>query len=97
MKRSLKLSISAIVIVAFSATIFAQSYYGNSTMIQKMKEGLKNFTLSWDLNNGQSGLQSAPLTGKRTGDMLTAAEYNRMLELISEGGSTTVVNSGGAG
>ncbi len=27
--------------------------------------------------------------------MLTAAEYNRMLELISEGGGTTVVNSGG--
>lgn len=60
-----------------------------------MKEGVKNFTLSWDLNNGQSGLQSAPLTGKRTGDMLTAQEYNRMLELISEGGSTTV--TGGTG
>ncbi len=51
-----------------------------------MKAAVRSFTLAADLNPGDTGLQSAPLTGKRTGDMLTAAEYNRLLELIGQGG-----------
>lgn len=50
-----------------------------------------SFTLSADLNPGQTGYESAPVSGKKTGNMLTAAEWNRMLEIISQsstGGGT---------
>jgi hypothetical protein len=30
--------------------------------------------------------------GKKTGDILTAGEYNRLLELVSEGSSSSSVN-----
>lgn len=53
-----------------------------------MKAAARNsFALSADLNPGQTGFDSAPLSGKKTGNMLTAGEWNRVLELISEGGS----------
>ncbi len=55
-----------------------------------MKAAVRNFTLASDLNPGETGLQSSPLSGKKTGDMLTAGEYNRILELVGQGG-------GGAG
>ncbi len=51
-----------------------------------MKAVAHIFTLSADLNPGQTGFDSAPVSGKKTGNMLTAGEWNRMLELISEGG-----------
>ncbi len=51
-----------------------------------MKAAVRNFTLAGDLNPGVTGLQSAPVSGKKTGDMLTAGEYNRILELVGQGG-----------
>lgn len=44
-----------------------------------------SFTLGSSL--GQTGFTSEPVKGKKTGDMLTAGEYNRILELVGEGGS----------
>ena len=55
-----------------------------------MKAAARNsFTLSADLNAGETGLQSAPVKGKKTGDILTAGEWNRVLELMSESGSSS--------
>ena len=51
-----------------------------------MKAAVHAFTLAGDLNPGVTGLESAPLVGKRTGDMLSAGEYNRLLELVGQGG-----------
>ncbi len=51
-----------------------------------MKAAIRPFTLAGDLNPGVSGIQSAPVSGKKTGDMLTAGEYNRILELVGQGG-----------
>lgn len=50
-----------------------------------MKAAVHAFTLSAELNSGQTGYESAPVSGKKTGNMLTAAEWNRMLEIISQG------------
>ena len=59
-----------------------------------MKEAMRpSFTLSADLNPGQTGYESAPVSGKKTGNMLTAAEWNRMLEIVAQGG----VGTGGSG
>ncbi len=58
-----------------------------------MKAVAHTFTLSADLNPGQTGFESAPLAGKKTGNMLTAGEWNRVLELLGQGGG----NSGGSG
>jgi len=70
---------------AFSVTLFAQTTTGTS-LITEMKAAVRNFTLASDLNSGQTGLQSSPVTGKKTGDILTAGEYNRLLELVGKGG-----------
>ena len=51
-----------------------------------MKAVAHSFTLSASLNPTYTGLSSDPIKGKKTGDILTAGEYNRILELISEGG-----------
>ena len=51
-----------------------------------MKAAVRSFTLAGELNPGETGLQSSPLEGKKTGDMLTAGEYNRLLELVAQGG-----------
>lgn len=51
-----------------------------------MKAVAHSFTLSASLNPTDTGLSSDPIKGKKTGDILTAGEYNRILELISEGG-----------
>ena len=51
-----------------------------------MKAGLRDFTLAGQLNPGISDLKSSPVIGKKTGDMLTAGEYNRILELVGQGG-----------
>ena len=64
-------------------TIYAQ--VANTSIVDRMKAAVHAFTLSSDLNPGQTGYESAPVSGKKTGNMLTAAEWNRMLELISEG------------
>lgn len=52
-----------------------------------MKAAVGNFTLSTSLNPDETGLQSAPIKGKKTGGILTAGEWNRVLELLSEGGT----------
>ena len=57
-----------------------------------MKAAVHAFTLSADLNPGQTGYESAPVSGKKTGNMLTAAEWNRMLEIVAQEG---VVSGGG--
>ncbi len=55
-----------------------------------MKAAVRVFTLAGDLNPpGTTGLQSAPVSGKKTGDMLTAGEWNRVLELVAQGGGGT--------
>jgi len=51
-----------------------------------MKAAVHTFTLSADLNPGQTGFESAPVAGKKTGNMLTAGEWNRVLELLGQGG-----------
>ncbi len=51
-----------------------------------MKAAIRSFTLAGELNPGKTGLQSSPVTGKETGDMLTAGEWNRVLELVAQGG-----------
>lgn len=48
-----------------------------------MKAAVHAFTLTTDLNAGQTGLTSEPVKGKKTGDILTAGEYNRILELVA--------------
>lgn len=59
-----------------------------------MKAAARTFTLTADLNAGAAGYSSAPVTGKKTGDILTAGEYNRLLELAAQGGGG---GGGGAG
>jgi hypothetical protein len=87
MKKSLFLSISWITLVALTATtLYAQTAIGTS-LVDKMKAAAHSFTLSSVLNPTGTGLQSSPIKGKKTGDILTAGEWNRMLELVSEGGS----------
>lgn len=87
MKKSLLLGITGITLVTLTATtLYAQATTGTS-IVDKMKAAVHAFTLSASLNPGQTGLDSAPIKGKKTGDILTAGEYNRILELISEGGS----------
>jgi hypothetical protein len=74
MKKSLFFGISGITLVALTATtLYAQTTAGTS-IIEKMKEAMRpSFTLSADLNPGQTGYESAPVSGKKTGNMLTAA------------------------
>lgn len=87
MKKSLLLGITGITLVALTATtLYAQTATGTS-IIDKMKAAVHTFTLATSLNAGQTGLDSAPIKGKKTGDILTAGEWNRLLELVSEGGS----------
>lgn len=86
MKKSLLVGITGITIVALTATtLYAQTATGTS-IIAKMKATVSAFTLAGDLNPGQTGLQSAPVSGKKTGDVLTAGEYNRLLEMIAQSG-----------
>jgi len=68
-----------------SATLFATAA---SNRVDLMTASSHAFTLESELGGG-TGLTSAPLEGKATGDVLTAAEYNRVLEVLSEGGSGT--------
>jgi hypothetical protein len=51
-----------------------------------MKAAVHTFTLSADLNPGQTGFESSPVAGKKTGNMLTAGEWNRMLEIVANAG-----------
>ncbi len=51
-----------------------------------MKAAVHTFTLAADLNAGQTGYESAPVSGKKTGNILTAGEWNRVLELLGQGG-----------
>lgn len=86
MKKSLLLGITWITLIALTATtLYAQTVTGSGA-IARMKAAVASFTLAWDLNPGQTGLQSAPLSGKKTGDILTAGEYNRILEVIANVG-----------
>lgn len=83
MKKPLLLWIIWITIAALTATtLYAQTVTGTS-VIDKMKAAVHAFTL-W-ASFGQTGLESSPITGKKTGDILTAGEWNRMLELMAQG------------
>jgi hypothetical protein len=87
MKKTLLISLTAIAVISLTAatTLYAQTATGTS-IIDKMKAAVSNFTLSASLNPGETGLQSAPISGKKTGGILTAGEWNRVLELVSEAG-----------
>ncbi len=85
MKKPVIIWVSALVLLASATFLFAQTTTGSS-LITEMKTAVRTFTLTADLNPGATGLQSAPLVGKRTGDMLSAGEYNRLLELVAQGG-----------
>ncbi len=90
MKKPVTIFALCTVLFALWATLFAQTTTGSS-LITEMKAAVRNFTLAADLNPGATGLQSAPVWGKKTGDMLTAGEYNRILELVGQ------VGGGGGG
>ncbi len=54
-----------------------------------MKAAVRSFNLLADLNGtvtNPSDYISSPVIGKKTGDTLTAGEYNRLLELVAQGG-----------
>lgn len=89
MKKSLLISLTAIAVIGLTTatTLYAQTVAGTS-LVDKMKAAVGDFTLSTVLNPGQTGLQSAPVSGKKTGDILTAGEWNRVLELLGEGGGS---------
>lgn len=58
-----------------------------------MKAGVRAFNanLLTELNGNDatpSDYDSSPLIGKETGDMLTAGEWNRVLELVAQGGGS---------
>gem|GEM_PF-1553519 len=94
MKHPLLLSLTSLTLVALTATtLYAQSAT-ISSVITKMKAVAANFTLTELIPSGQTGLTSAPLVGKKTGDILTAAEYNRLLEVVAQGGGGS--NNGNA-
>lgn len=85
MKKSLLLSITGITLITLTATtLYAQTTTGTS-IVDKMKAAVHAFTLAGNLNPGQTGMESSPIVGKKTGNMLTAGEWNRVLELVSEG------------
>lgn len=96
MKKPLLISLTALAVlgVTTATTLYAQTTTGSS-MIARMKAAAAAFTLTADLNPGQTGLTSAPLTGKKTGDVLTAGEYNRLLELISQGSANGCSSTSG--
>jgi len=71
MKSPLIISVSALALLTLSATLFAQTATGSS-LITQMKAATHAFTLSGDLNSGATDLESSPLVGKKTGDMLSA-------------------------
>ncbi|MBP6921447.1 hypothetical protein KBB89_02795 [Candidatus Gracilibacteria bacterium] len=85
MKSPLIIGVSALALLTLSATLFAQTTTGSS-LITQMKAAVHDFTLATDLNPGVTDLKSGPVSGKKTGDMLTAEEYNRILELVGQGG-----------
>ncbi len=85
MKKPVTIFALCTLLFALSATLFAQTTTGSS-LITQMKAATHAFTLAADLNSGATGLESSPLVGKRTGDMLSAGEYNRILELVGQGG-----------
>lgn len=85
MKKPLLIT-TTLVVLALSATgIYAQVASGTS-IVDKMKAVAHSFTLSTELNAGQTGLTSEPVKGKKTGDILTAGEWNRVLEIIANAG-----------
>jgi hypothetical protein len=85
MKKPLLISLSLLSVWLISG-IYAQTTGATWSLVDKMKAAARNsFTLSADLNAGETGLQSAPVKGKKTGDILTAGEWNRVLEIVSQG------------
>lgn len=88
MKKPLLISLTALAVlgVTTATTLYAQTTTGSS-VIARMKAAVAAFTLTADLNPGQTGLSSAPLVGKKTGDVLTAGEYNRLLEILAQSGA----------
>lgn len=82
----MKKIVAIIVIIAgfvVSASLFALASVAPS--IAKMQASQQAFTLGGTLNPGETGLQSAPIAGKKAGDTLTAEEWNRVLEMLADG------------
>jgi len=84
-------SVVAILVLTTTTLIYAQ--VTGISVVDNMKAVAHSFTLTTNLNPTDTGLTSDPVKGKQTGDILTAGEWNRMLELVSDGGSS----SGGSG
>jgi len=76
-----------LIALATATVLFAQTTTGAS-VVDKMKAVSHAFTLATSLNPTDTGLTSDPVKGKKTGDILTAGEWNRLLELVSEGGGS---------
>ena len=81
MKKSLLLG--SITLGLTATLLFAQTSTGTS-IVDRMKAATHAFTLGTQLNPGVTDITSSPVLGKKTGDMLTATEYNRLLEIVSE-------------
>ena len=88
MKKSLLIATSLLALWLVTG-IYAQTTWATGTILDKMKAVAHSFTLSATLNPSDSGLTSDPVKWKKSGDILTAGEYNRLLELVSEGGSSS--------
>lgn len=85
MKKHLLIGASLLALGITTTAIYAQ--VTGTSVVDKMKAVAHSFTLATTLNPSDSGLTSEPVKGKKTGDILTAGEWNRMLELV--GGSGT--------
>lgn len=91
----LSLSFLALFAVGFGAYVNAQEGGGILTQLfgrEALVEPDRDFQYKDDLalNPGSADLESGPITGKITGDRLTAKEFNRLLELAAEGGSAGI-------
>lgn len=57
-----------------------------TNIVMRLKGESKVFEYAEELNDGDTSFVSEPVEGKKTGEMLTAAEFNRVLEMLQEGG-----------
>lgn len=87
MKKHLLIGASILAFGITTTAIYAQ--VTGTSVVDKMKAVAHSFTLATTLNPSDTGLTSDPVKGKKTGDILTAGEYNRLLELVSEGGGSS--------
>ncbi len=84
MKKHLLIGASLLALGITTTVIYAQ--VTGTSVVDKMKAVAHSFTLSSVLNPTDTGLTSDPVKGKKTGDILTAGEWNRVLEIIASAG-----------